>query len=78
MIYGEGFRRDVENLSLQHDFSKIGDVVTITLGATSIIPNDEITIIEFIRQADNALYEAKNNGRNQIIGFNSVHPSINP
>ena len=70
--YGENFRRKVEKLSLLHKFSKVRDIVTVTLGVSSVMPNNEITIIEFIRQADNALYEAKNKGRNQIIGFNSA------
>lgn len=70
-IYGENFRRNVEKLSIPHKFSKVAGILTVTIGVSSVIPNDEITIIEFIRQADNALYEAKNNGRNQIIGFKS-------
>lgn len=72
MKYGENFRRNVEKLSLLHKFSKVSDVVTVTVGVSSVIPHNEITIIEFIRQADNALYEAKNKSRNQVMGFNSV------
>lgn len=70
-IYGEKFRCIVEELSIPHKFSRVKDCVTVTLGVSSIIPNNENTIAEFIRLADNALYEAKNMGRNQIIGFNS-------
>jgi diguanylate cyclase (GGDEF)-like protein len=72
MIFGENFRSDVEKLALQHEFSKIKDIITITLGAASIIPNDDTTILEFIRQADDALYEAKNSGRNKIKGFKKL------
>jgi diguanylate cyclase (GGDEF)-like protein len=67
--YGENFRYNVENLDICHEFSKIKDIVTITLGVSCVIPSDGITITEFIRQADDALYEAKNNGRNQVRGF---------
>ena len=73
MSYAENFRNDVENLCLHHEFSKIKDAVTVTIGVSSVIPNDEITIIEFIRQADNALYEAKKNGRNQVIAFKKIY-----
>ncbi len=67
--YGENFRRNVEKLSLTHKFSKVSDIVTVTLGASSVIPNNDIEINQLIRQADNALYEAKANGKNQIVGF---------
>ncbi|WP_298845337.1 sensor domain-containing diguanylate cyclase [Clostridium sp.] len=70
IIYGEDFRRIVEKLSIPHKFSIVKDCVTVTLGVSAIIPNNENTIIEFIRSADNALYNAKNMGKNQIIGFN--------
>ena len=70
-VYGENLRRNVERLALLHEFSKVSDIVTVTLGVSSVIPSSKITIIEFMRQADNALYEAKNRGRNMIIGFNA-------
>jgi diguanylate cyclase (GGDEF)-like protein len=71
IMYGEKLRQSVEALSLRHEFSKISDNVTITLGAYSLIPNDEITTMELIKQADVALYEAKKNGRNQIFVYNN-------
>lgn len=67
--YGEKFRRDVVNLSLPHKLSNVSDVVTVSMGASSVIPNKNIEIIDLIRQADNALYEAKKNGKNQIMGL---------
>ena len=68
LSYGESFRMKVEKLSLLHEFSRVKNLITVTLGASSVIPSDECTITKFIRQADNALYEAKNKGRNQIMG----------
>jgi diguanylate cyclase (GGDEF)-like protein len=70
--FGEKLRRRVEGLCLPHEFSNISYVVTITLGAYSAIPTEDNTVIEFIKHADNALYEAKNKGRNQIVGYNQV------
>lgn len=67
---GEKFRIAIENLNLKHEYSNIKNIVTITLGATSVIPNGNITINEFIRQADTALYAAKRKGRNQISAYN--------
>jgi diguanylate cyclase (GGDEF)-like protein len=70
--FGEKLRRRVEGLCLPHEFSNNSHVVTITLGAYSAIPTEDDTVIEFIKHADNALYEAKNKGRNQIVGYNSL------
>ncbi len=69
MKYGENFRLLVQKLALIHEFSTIGDKVTVTLGASSVIPDKYITITQFIKQADDALYKAKNKGRNQIVGY---------
>ena len=65
--YGENFRQNIEKLSLPHMFSMISNVVTITLGASSVIPTNDITVIDLIRQADMALYEAKKRGKNQTF-----------
>jgi len=67
--FGENFRRNVEKLSLHHEFSEFSDIVTVSLGVSSVIPNNNIEINHLIRQADNALYEAKASGRNKIIGL---------
>lgn len=41
--------------------------VTISGGIKTMIPGDVTTEIEFLAQADAAMYEAKHNGRDQII-----------
>lgn len=67
--FGESFRYNVEKLSLPHRFSKVNDVVTVTLGVSSVVPNDDFGSIELIRQADKALYKAKEKGKNQVVGL---------
>lgn len=44
-------------------------VKTISLGLAVLAPNE--TVIEFYKRADNALYSAKNNGRNRVE-FNDI------
>jgi diguanylate cyclase (GGDEF)-like protein len=66
--FGEQLRRGIESLGLKHEYSRVSDVVTVTLGAVCITSENDITINEFVRKADNALYKAKQRGRNQITG----------
>jgi diguanylate cyclase (GGDEF)-like protein len=66
VIFGEKLINRINNLSITHDHSKINKIVTVTMGATSVIPNHNITITHFIKCADDALYAAKIKGRNQI------------
>ena len=50
------------------DFNASGQQVTITasLGLTTCIPERQHLIEQFIAAADNALYQSKHNGRNQV------------
>ena len=64
--FGENLRRKLEILNIIHGFSEISDRITLSIGITSVFPNKNITINEFIRKVDNQLYIAKRNGRNRI------------
>lgn len=43
---------------------------TVSVGIASGTPCNEDTLENYINNADNALYEAKNNGRNTIFYYN--------
>lgn len=63
---------NVRKLRIPHDSSKTAECVTISIGANKIIPNNEIEIKDFIEQTDQALYQAKESGRNRYCVYNSV------
>lgn len=64
----EQIRERIGQLQITHKTSPIADHVTMTLGASSGYPSDDVLKDRFIWLADKALYEAKTKGRNCSIG----------
>lgn len=62
--YGEWICRRVQELEIPHAFSHVAPHVTISVGATSRVPQEGDTMQTFVRSADEALYLAKSSGRN--------------
>ena len=56
----------IVDLKIEHQDSKVSPYVTVSLGVASIIPSDQISSEEFVDAVDNALYQAKQAGRNRI------------
>jgi len=68
LVVAEYIREAVEGLTLPHAKSDVSQYVTISLGVAGLIPGAETTLKDLINQADNALYSAKRQGRNQCCG----------
>lgn len=66
MKVAECVRGSVFNASIPHEYSVSSAYVTISLGVTTYLSDDLRSISEIIESADQALYEAKNNGRNRV------------
>ncbi|HDY84531.1 hypothetical protein LCGC14_1308370 [marine sediment metagenome] len=62
----EKIRADIEQLALEHKYSKIKNVVTVSIGVSSLM-NEALNETDLFKQADTALYQAKANGRNQVV-----------
>jgi len=62
----ESLRQAVAALQIPHDFSTAAQHVTISIGVASRALNDARSTSDFLRQADQALYQAKQSGRNQV------------
>ncbi len=61
----ENIRRDVESLAIPHEASEIGPYVTLSIGVATLIPEMNSSYEMLIKEADDALYQAKNDGRNR-------------
>ena len=54
------------SMNIPHAFSPVADHVTLSLGVATVIPLVGQPLFDLIRCADEFLYAAKRNGRNQI------------
>ncbi len=66
---GERIRRAVYDLNIEHNASHGNGRVTVSVGAVSLVPDDMMEPSDLIEMADQALYQAKNNGRNKVSLF---------
>ncbi|WP_181280546.1 sensor domain-containing diguanylate cyclase [Aphanothece hegewaldii] len=56
----------ISSLGIPHQQSPVSDVVTVSFGVASLVPEKDRSFM-LISQADQALYKAKQQGRNQYI-----------
>ncbi|MPM95342.1 Phytochrome-like protein cph2 [bioreactor metagenome] len=63
---GENARIMVADLNIPHSSSPVVPTVTVSVGVASIVPSLQKMPQELIEAADDALYKAKQSGRNQI------------
>lgn len=62
----EKIRLGIENLSIPHVKSEEYGKVTASFGVSSILPTEASTLQHLIKEADQALYQAKESGRNRV------------
>lgn len=58
---------NIRNAAIEHSYSKITDIITLTIGIVSKVPEADCTMAKIIHYADKALYVAKDKGKNQYI-----------
>ncbi|MBF0468507.1 MAG: diguanylate cyclase, partial [Desulfamplus sp.] len=64
--FAETMRAAIESMAMPHKYSKTSSHVTISIGIGVAQPVRGTLASEIVRLADDALYEAKNSGRNRV------------
>ena len=64
---GERIRNGIRALEIKHETSKIDQIVTVSVGAATKQPDGEEGMDRLVRLADQALYQAKQKGRDKFV-----------
>jgi len=59
----------INKLHIPHAFSLVSDRITFSMGGATIIPSTESSSTKLLEHTDKALYQSKENGRNQFTGI---------
>jgi diguanylate cyclase (GGDEF)-like protein len=63
----EQLRSSIERLGIPHGPSQASDYLTVSIGVAVLMPGSERSLAGAIQLADEALYQAKEEGRNRVV-----------
>ncbi|RDH84766.1 MAG: hypothetical protein DIZ80_04675 [endosymbiont of Galathealinum brachiosum] len=63
----EQCRKNIEELSIEHNNSSISKVVTLSIGVGKVTGKADLNMEDCLERVDNALYRAKGLGKNQVV-----------
>ena len=66
-MIAEKIRSAIEKAATSHEASYVSNIVTISMGVSTIQPNQTVFSVALIAEADRLLYRAKAQGRNRIV-----------
>ncbi len=68
-VVAERLRRSVEDLAIPHQLAKPAGIVTISVGLSALLPGEPKSIETLLKEADAALYRAKEAGKNRVATY---------
>ena len=69
-IMATSMKKNIENLKITHELSDVSSYVTVSVGVATFNRDTKLPCNMLIQQADEALYLAKDYGRNQVVAAN--------
>jgi diguanylate cyclase (GGDEF)-like protein len=75
-LVGERIREAVEALQIEHKGNKGSSYVTVSIGCASMTPGWDVPSQNLVSAADEALYAAKQGGRNRVVRSGEAVPLV--
>lgn len=69
-------QRSIAELNIPHDASRVASRLTVSIGAAFILPTSNRTPDGLIQLADEALYSAKEEGRNRVVVMEAEYHTL--
>jgi diguanylate cyclase (GGDEF)-like protein len=69
-------QRSIAELNIPHEASRVASRLTVSVGAAFILPSSNRTYEGLIQLADEALYSAKEQGRNQVVVMEAEYHTL--